>query len=314
MSGQHLVVRAMTEADLPAAVLAYRRAFGTFLKLPDIERFRADNRVIETRFATDPAAAFVGEFDGKVVGSSVGMQWGSVFVIGPVSVDPEYWGCGMARAIVERMVALIDVRGAKLGALFTFGHSPTHLRLYEGFGFAPQQLTLVTAKPVEGQASSEPFRLYSALGSDAQRVVLVQCRMLADTLYPGLDLTREIEAIAVQGLGETLLIEEGGRPAGFALCHIGAGTEAGEGVLFVKFAAAPLGDAGAFERLVAAVERLAAERGARTIIAGVNAARRGAYHLLQARGYRANFIGVAMHRPDEPGYQRPEVFAIDDWR
>jgi GNAT superfamily N-acetyltransferase len=314
MSGWQPVIRAMIETDLPAAVRAYRRAFGTFLRLPDIEQFRMDNRVIETRFAADRAAAVVAELDGRVVGSSVGMQWGSVFVIGPVSVDPECWGGGIARALVEHMVTLIDARGAKLGALFTFGHSPTHLRLYESFGFAPQQLTLVTAKPVEGQTGHVPFRLCSALGADELRAAIAGCRALAETIYPGLDLTREIEAIAAQSLGETLLIEDGAGLAGFALCHIGAGTEAGEGVLFVKFAAARLGDADGFERLIAAIEHLADERGAKTVIAGMNAGRRGAYRLLQARGYRANFIGVAMHRPDQAGYQRPEVYVIDDWR
>jgi hypothetical protein len=43
-------------------------------------------------------------------------------------------------------------------------------------------------------------------------------------------------------------------------------------------------------------------------------ARKGAYRVMRARGYRAGLVGVAMHRPDGPGYNRPDVFAIDDWR
>ncbi|WP_269321030.1 hypothetical protein [Fischerella sp. PCC 9605] len=37
---------------------------------------------------------------------------------------------------------------------------------------------------------------------------------------------------------------------------------------------------------------------------------------LQARdrGFRAEIIGVAMHRPNEAGYNRPDVFVLDDWR
>jgi hypothetical protein len=31
-------------------------------------------------------------------------------------------------------------------------------------------------------------------------------------------------------------------------------------------------------------------------------------------GWHGKMIGVAMQRPDEPGYNRPEVFLIDDWR
>ncbi len=32
------------------------------------------------------------------------------------------------------------------------------------------------------------------------------------------------------------------------------------------------------------------------------------------RGFRIDILGVTMHRPDEPGYSRPEMFVIDDWR
>jgi hypothetical protein len=33
-----------------------------------------------------------------------------------------------------------------------------------------------------------------------------------------------------------------------------------------------------------------------------------------ARGFRTGVQGVAMHKPDEPGYSRPDVSALDDWR
>ena len=31
-------------------------------------------------------------------------------------------------------------------------------------------------------------------------------------------------------------------------------------------------------------------------------------------GFRTDIQGVAMHRPNEPGYSRPGVYLIDDWR
>ncbi len=33
-----------------------------------------------------------------------------------------------------------------------------------------------------------------------------------------------------------------------------------------------------------------------------------------ARGFRMDFIGIAMHRHNAPGYDRPDVFVVDDWR
>lgn len=49
-------------------------------------------------------------------------------------------------------------------------------------------------------------------------------------------------------------------------------------------------------------------------LAGANLARQEAYEALAARGYRTAIQGVYMHRNNEPGYCRPGVYVIDDWR
>jgi hypothetical protein len=33
-----------------------------------------------------------------------------------------------------------------------------------------------------------------------------------------------------------------------------------------------------------------------------------------ARSFRADLVGVAMERADEPGYNRADVYVMDDWR
>ena len=35
---------------------------------------------------------------------------------------------------------------------------------------------------------------------------------------------------------------------------------------------------------------------------------------LKAHGYRTELAGIAMHRPNDPGYNRPGIYLIDDWR
>ena len=84
----------------------------------------------------------------------------------------------------------------------------------------------------------------------------------------------------------------------------------------MKFGAARPGPgaAEAFERLLDACEALAAARGLSRLVAGVNTARRDAYRRMLARGFRADLVGVAMERPDEPGFNRPDVYVMDDWR
>ena len=145
--------------------------------------------------------------------------------------------------------------------------------------------------------------------------VLAACAAVTDAIFPGLDVAVEIRSVEEQGLGDTVLLREGSGLGGLAVCHCGAG-EAGGGACYVKFGAvAPGARAGErFERLLDACEALAAERGLQTIIAGVNMARHDAYRRLLARGYRTRFQGVVMQRPNEPGYCRPDVYAIDDLR
>ena len=69
-----------------------------------------------------------------------------------------------------------------------------------------------------------------------------------------------------------------------------------------------------FDTLLEACESLAAGRGLERIEAGVNLGRGQAYRRMLARGFRTDIQGVAMQKPDEPAYNRPEVYVIDDWR
>jgi len=311
---QDVVVRSMTAGDLPEATRIYRLAFGTFLGAPDPSRFRLDMRTLETRFATDPGTAFVAERAGRLLGSVIGMDWGSQFIVGPLTVDPAHSGQGVARLLMPAILDVAAQRRPALVSLFTHPASTTHLRLYESFGFTPMFLTPVLSKPTRGAAPSSGPRLFSALSATGQAAALDQSRGLTEASFTGLDLRREIRAIEALRLGETILLEDAGGLAGIALCHIGAGTEAGEGALFVKFATVRPRAAPEFERLLDAIEALAAERRVQRITGGVNSGRRDAYGRVMARGFRAGLVGVAMHRPDIAGTLRPDVYIIDDWR
>ena len=93
-----------------------------------------------------------------------------------------------------------------------------------------------------------------------------------------------------------------------AVCHAGAGSEAGSDVCYVKFAAVRPGEGGAvrFERLLDACEAFAAESGLGRLVAGVNTGRLDAYRHLLARGYRTQTIGVSMWlHPERPHFHTP---------
>jgi GNAT superfamily N-acetyltransferase len=206
--------------------------------------------------------------------------------------------------------------GTRQTGLFTFPDSPKHIGLYGKFGFRPQTRTPVLSKHVGRTTAATPFSTFSEVPLPARVACLAACRSITEAVYPGLDAGAEIMATARQQLGDTLLIDDGREPVGFAICHSGKGSEAGTGAAFVKFAAVRpgLGAARAFDRLLSACEAFADARGLVQLIAGINTARRDAHRIMLRRDFRPFLEGIAMLRPDEPGYNRPDCFVIDDWR
>ena len=156
----------------------------------------------------------------------------------------------------------------------------------------------------------------SGIGDQDLADVMTAVGELTDAVYPGLDLGREIEAVRAQRLGDTVLIDNGGGLQGVAICHVGAGTEAGGSSCYVKFGAVRPGPGAErlFGQLIDACHELAADRGASVLSAGANAGRDRAWNVLTGRGFRRDFQGVTMHRPNEAGYSTSDSFVIDDWR
>ncbi|HEY7607738.1 MAG TPA: GNAT family N-acetyltransferase [Alphaproteobacteria bacterium] len=309
-----IVVRPLGAADLPVAARINRAAFSKFFGIPDPAKFRIGADVIGPRWRLWPEAGLALDLDGALAAVALMMRWGSVAILGPVTVAPEYWSKGLARALMPKLIATIDEARFAFAGLFTHPQSPKHIRLYESYGFRMQRITAVMAKPAAGGPA--PALEYSRAEATERPHLLEAVRDLTDGVFPGLDVTEEIADIARHGLGQTLLLENDGRVEGVALCHAGRGSEASEGQVLVKFAAARGGADGAvrFERLLRACEAYAASRGAAQIVAGTNTGRAEAYEIMQRVGYRTLMHGVAMTRPATDGYNRPGIFAIDDWR
>jgi GNAT superfamily N-acetyltransferase len=302
--------------DLPEADRIFRLAFGTFIGLPDPMSFMGDADLVGTRWRAAPAAAFGAYADGALVGSNFAANWGSFGFFGPLTVRPDLWDRGIARRLLAATMGLFERWGTRQAALFTFADSPKHIGLYRKFGFQPRSPTPVMSKPVGRGTDAGRWSVYSEVPPDARTARLAACRTLTEAVHPGLDVRGEIEAAEQQGLGDTVLVHDGADLAAFAVCHIGAGSEAGTDAAYIKFGAARPGRDAArhYDRLLSACEAFADARGAEQLIAGVNLARRDAHRMLSERGFRTFLEGIAMQRPDEPGHNRPDCFVMDDWR
>jgi L-amino acid N-acyltransferase YncA len=311
---QPVKVRTMAEADLPEVRRIFQLAFGTYMGASDPARWGADRDFTSTRWRAAPAHAWVAEVEGRVVGSNYLTSWGSFGFFGPLTVLPEFWDRGVARALLAPTVARFDELGVREAALFTFSHSPKHISLYQKCGFWPGSLTALLAAAAE--SSPVESRFFSELSAADQARVLGECRALTGAIYPGLDVSLEIEAIAGQRLGETVLLRGPEGLEAFACCHCGSGTEAGKDSVYIKFAAVRPGPAAAqgLDSLLAAVRDLAARRQLARVATGVSLARREAYRHLLARGFRINAVGVSMHRPDGRAYNHAGAWVLDDWR
>jgi len=307
---------ALTEKDLPEAARIIRVAFGTFQGAPDPENFWTDRDYAFGRFPASHVAAFGAKLDGKLVGSNFATNWGSVGFFGPLSVRPDLQERGIAQALLARTMEEFGVWGSRHVGLFTFAQSAKHVALYQKFGFYPRFLTAIMSAPVRAATMPTGGARFSALTDAQQQEALRLCRELTGTIYPGLDVTGEIRAAQTQNLGDTVLVEGKNGLAGFAVCQYGPRAEAGADMCFVKFAAVREGSSAQrdFLHLLDACDAFAAEVGMPKVLAGMNMARHEAYRLLIGRGFRTEIQGVAMHRDNDPGYNRPGVYVIDDWR
>ena len=312
-------VRPLQEEDLPVADRIMRLAFGTFLGLPDPRTFMGDADYVRTRSLADNVAAFGAEIDGELAGSNFATNWGSVGFFGPLTIRPDLWDRGIGARLVEAVTASFDEWGTRHAGLFTFAQSAKHVGLYQKYGYWARFLTAIMSAPVRHN-QTEPVRWsrYSDLTEEQRVECLKSCRDLTGTLYEGLDLGAEIQTVQAQGLGEIVLLGDmaGAGLDGFAVCHHGPRSEAGDGACFIKFGAVRPGSAAGetFDSLLHACEALAVAEGMPKLLAGVNMARHEAYRHLVGRGFRTEIQGVTMHRPNEPGYSRAGVFALDDWR
>jgi GNAT superfamily N-acetyltransferase len=300
-------IRPLTERDLPEADRIFRLAFGTFMGLPDPMTFAAGADLTATRWRAPACNATVGAFDGDVlVGSNYVTRWGSFGFFGPLTVRPDYWSKGIGQLLLAPTMEIFARWGVKQSGLYTFPHSPKHLALYQKFDFWPQRLTaLMTKRVAEAPATAPAFE-----GSRAD--LLAQARDVTGAMFPGLDVSGEIDALLDQKLGEVVTVRDGASLGAFAVCHVGPGSEAGPKTAYVKFAAAR--DGASFGKLLTACEALAARRGMGVVLAGVNTACSSAYQTMLAQGYRTQYTGIAMQRGNGAGYLAADAFVLGDWR
>jgi GNAT superfamily N-acetyltransferase len=312
---QTIKVGALKESELAEAGRILQVAFGTFLGLPNPLDFMGDRDLMTPRWRSPHVKVIAARDGDRLIGSNVATRWGSFAFFGPLTVLPEYWDRGVAQRLLAATMAIFDRWGVRHSGLYTFAQSARHVGLYQKFGYWPRYLTAIMTRTPEADAKRTAPVLLSTLTRGQRELAIQACAKLTHKIDKGLDLTGELRALLAQRTGDVVLTYTRGALDAFGVCLNGPGSEGGAKGCYVKFGAAR-GGAGAgerFDRLLDACEAFAFSRGV-SIEAGVNLAREDAYRRMRARGYRVVTQGVAMQRPHAEGFNRADVWAIDDWR
>jgi GNAT superfamily N-acetyltransferase len=314
-TSQGISIRTLDEGGLPEASSILRRAFAThFGTTPDT--FWIDRDFVTGRWMTDPSLAFGAWIEDCFVGSSLGANWGSLGVFGPISTHPDTWNRGAARYLIPPVLERLSALGARHMALFTFAESTKHLALYQKFGFWPRFLAAIMTRSVAGGDTLIESTRFSIVVGAEQANWLAACRELTTEVRDGLDLTAELRTAQSHGHGDTVFLTEGSRVDAVAHCEYGPKSPAGAGSCLVRFAAVRPGPACEmrFAQLLNACDRLAANEGLKQVVACVNASRPKAYRHLLSMGFSVQRHGVTMHRPNEDAYNHTASYILDDLR
>ncbi len=309
-------IQPLAESEIPEARRVMRLAFGTHHGVADPESFWSDRDFIHGRFGAEHTASLAARLGDTLAGTNFVTRWGSVGFFGPLTVRPDLWNRNAGQRLVGAAGDVLDGWGVRHAGLFTFPQSAKHVATYGKFGFYPRYLTAIMAAPAQ-PGPVPAWSRYAALPESQRRQIEGATRELTEEIHEGLDLGGEIRTVLARDLGDSILVWEGdSRLAGFAVCHWGPHSEAGAKCLYVKFGAVRPGHGSErrFAALLDACGALARAAGMQTVLAGVNLAREEAYRHMLGRGFRTQVQGVAMHRPNEPGYSRSGLFVLDDWR
>lgn len=176
---------------------------------PQIWRYSLDD-------ADGGALVWRGDRD-EILAFNVAHLSGTEGWMGPLAVRPEWQGSGLGKRVVRAGIEWLQQHGASVIGLETMPRTMDNIGFYSGLGFRPGRLTLTLT--FDAAPADAPLTLLGRLQGALRERMLEACRALTHAQLSGYDFTRELRLTEELGLGDTVVLEDGGRVAGFALFH-----------------------------------------------------------------------------------------------
>lgn len=137
--------------------------------------------------------------------------------MGPLAVRDDCQGTGEGKRVVTAGLDLLRRSGCAVIGLETMPRTMDNIGFYSRLGFVPSRLTVTLT--LDAVTAPRAPRLLSSFRSAARDDAIGECAALVAESLPGFDYTREIELTHELSLGDTLLVYDGDRLTGFAVCH-----------------------------------------------------------------------------------------------
>jgi GNAT superfamily N-acetyltransferase len=154
---------------------------------------------------------------GAIAAFNIAHRSGTEGWMGPLAVRDDCQGAGQGKNVVRAGIDFLKRSSCSVIGLETMPRTMDNIGFYSRLGFVPARLTVTLT--LDAVTSPRAPRLLSSLRSISRDDAIRECAALVHESLPGFDYTREIELTHELSLGDTLLLYEGDRLMGFALCH-----------------------------------------------------------------------------------------------